>query len=60
MVVRVHATLTLRYVFRYEMEHLLARCGFEVEALHGDFHRGPFVPGNEQIWVTRRMGDNTT
>jgi SAM-dependent methyltransferase len=48
---RQHAMLVLRYVFRYEMEHLLARCGFRVEALYGDFNRGPFVPGGEQIWV---------
>jgi SAM-dependent methyltransferase len=51
---RFHATLTLRYVFRYEMEHLLARCGFRVEALYGDFLRGPFVPGMEQVWVVCR------
>ena len=31
----------LRYFFRYEVEHLLARCGFRVEALYGDFDRTP-------------------
>src|SRR6266850_116039 len=30
---------TLRYFFRYEVEHLLARCGFKVTALYGDFDR---------------------
>jgi len=30
---------TLRYFFRYEVEHLLARCGFRVTALYGDFDR---------------------
>ncbi len=30
---------TLRYFFRYEVEHLLARCGFHVEAVYGDFDR---------------------
>jgi SAM-dependent methyltransferase len=49
-----HAPLTLRYVFRYEMEHLLARAGFRVEALFGDFQRERFRPGGEQIWVARR------
>ncbi len=29
----------LRYFFRYEVEHLLARCGFKVTALYGDFDR---------------------
>jgi SAM-dependent methyltransferase len=47
-------TLTLRYTFRFEMEHLLARAGFDVEALHGDFKRGPFRHGGEQIWIARR------
>ena len=47
----VRSPLTLRYVFRYEMEHLLARSGFRIEALFGDFKRGPFVAGGEQIWI---------
>ena len=32
---------TLRYFFRYEVEHLLARCGFRVEALYGSFDGAP-------------------
>lgn len=28
---------TLRYFFRYEVEHLLARCGFKLEATYGSF-----------------------
>jgi SAM-dependent methyltransferase len=32
---------TLRYFFRYEIEHLLARCGFRVTALYGNFDRTP-------------------
>jgi len=31
----------LRYFFRYEVEHLLARCGFKVSALYGNFDRTP-------------------
>ncbi len=49
-----YSHMTLRYVFRYEMEHLLELCGFHVEALHGDFTGGPFRSGGEQIWITRR------
>ncbi len=44
----------LRYVYRYEMKHLFELCGFEVEALYGDFQRGTFQHGNEQVWVARR------
>ena len=29
----------LRYFFRYEVEHLLARCGFKVTAAYGNFDR---------------------
>lgn len=45
--------LYLRYVYRFEMQHLLERCGYEVEALYGDFGRGPFRHGREQVWVAR-------
>ena len=32
-----------RYVFRYELEHLLVRSGFRVVALYGDYDRSPFA-----------------
>lgn len=32
---------TLRYFFRYEVEHLLARCGFRIDALYGNFDGSP-------------------
>ncbi len=46
--------LVLRYLFRYEMQHLLELAGFAVEALYGDFARGPFCSGGEQVWIARR------
>ena len=51
---RSYSPLTLRYVFRYEMQHLLELCGFKVEALYGDFQRGPFRYGGEQIWIASK------
>lgn len=51
---RVHAPLTLRWTYRYEMEHLLELCEFTIEALYGDFERGPFRYGGEQIWIARK------
>lgn len=36
----VHA-FHMRYFFRYEVEHLLARCGFRVVELFGDYDRSP-------------------
>lgn len=49
-------TFALRYFFRFELEHLLERCGFSVEALYGDYDRSPYgrrYPG-ELIFVARR------
>ncbi len=53
---RNYATLTLRYNSRFEMQHLLNLCGFEIEALYGDFHRGAFRYGGEQVWIARPSG----
>lgn len=53
LVATIQSPLTLRYIFRYEMEHLLALTGFRIEALFGDFKRGPFVAGAEQVWIAR-------
>ena len=52
---RTYKTLTVRWIYRYEFEHLLARCGFEVEALYGDFDRRPFAQDlDELIWIARK------
>ena len=51
---RVYRGLKLRYTFRFEMEHLLARTGFEVEALYGDCFGGAFEDSSpEMVWVAR-------
>src|SRR6266576_3644021 len=43
---------TLRYFFRYEIEHLLARCGFRVTALYGNFDRSTLADSSpEMIYV---------
>lgn len=47
---------TMRYLFRYEAEHLLVRAGFEIVAVHGGYDRSPFgstYPG-ELILVARK------
>jgi SAM-dependent methyltransferase len=50
----VHA-FPLRYLFRFEAEHLLSLCGFEVEDLYADYQKNPLgsaYPG-ELIFVAR-------
>jgi SAM-dependent methyltransferase len=47
----------MRYLFRFEAEHLLARAGFRVEELYADYDKSPFGskdPG-ELIFVASRQ-----
>ena len=51
---RAFEPLVLRYFFRYEIEHLLARAGYEVEALYGGWNREAYrEQGQEMIWIAR-------
>lgn len=48
----------MRYYFRYEVEHLLARSGFEVLAIFSDFDRKPYgsiYPG-DLIFTAQKTG----
>ncbi len=57
---RHYRALRMRYIFRYEFEHLLARCGFSVEALYGSWDRGPVLQeGGELIWIARADREGT-
>ena len=54
----VHA-FPMRYLYRFEAEHLLERCGFEVEEIYADFDKSPYgstYPG-ELIMVARKIRD---
>ena len=47
----------MRYLFRYEAEHLLARCGFEVIELFSDYYKNPYgssYPG-ELIFLAKKV-----
>lgn len=55
---RAFEPLRLRYFFRFEIEHLLARAGYAVEALYGGWDRGPFEEhGQDMVWVARKAID---
>ncbi len=43
---RLTEAISLRYVFRYELEHLLVRSGFRLAALYGDYDCSPFGDGS--------------
>jgi SAM-dependent methyltransferase len=53
---RLVHSFPMRYLFRFEAEHLLARCGFQVENVYADYDRSPYgskYPG-ELIFVARK------
>ncbi len=55
---RLVQAFPMRYFYRFEMEHLLARAGFEVEHLYSDYDKSPYgatYPG-ELIFVARQRG----
>lgn len=46
---------TIRWIYRYELEHLLARAGFTLEALYGSYDLDDYESASEQmIAVARR------
>ena len=46
--------LYTRYTFRYELQLLLERVGFEVVDVHGDYDRRPYDGTGEILAVARR------
>ena len=51
---RLYRDFQLRYIYRWEMVHLLHSCGYEVLDLFGDFDRSPFDEAStEMVWVVR-------
>jgi len=47
--------MALRCVFRFEMEHLLARTGFEMQAVYSDFFKSQLNDvSSEMIWVAHK------
>ena len=60
---RLVQAFPFRYFFRYEVEHLLARCGFSVTELFGNFDRSPLRDDSpEMIFVATKcehMGTGT-
>ena len=47
-------SLTLHYFFCFEMEWMLEACGFEIDALYGDFERSPFTADSPEIIAVAR------
>ena len=48
LIERTYRQITVRWLYRYEAEHLFIRAGFEIEALYGDFAGGSFDEQSEE------------
>ena len=49
---KIYRDFALRYIFRWEMYHLLRACGYDILALYGDFERQDFDENSaNMIWV---------
>jgi SAM-dependent methyltransferase len=55
---RLVQSIEMRYLFRFEVEHLLARSGFEIVAAYCDYNRTPLDagPAQELLYVARKVG----
>ena len=52
---RLVQSFPMRYVFRYEMEHLLELCGFQIAEMFGDFDKSSYVSDSpEMIFVAEK------
>ena len=55
---RIVQAFPFRYIFRYEMEHLLARCGFRVSSLFGNFDKSPLADNSpEMIFIAEKSAN---
>jgi SAM-dependent methyltransferase len=48
---RIVQAFPMRYYFRFELEHLLVRSGFQVQNLFGDFDKSPFTDSSPEMIV---------
>ena len=56
---RITEKIVLRYVFRYELEHLLVRAGFRVVALYGDYDRSPLADESPAMIVVAEPSEDS-
>ena len=49
---KLYRDFALRYIFRFEMSHLLQASGYDILHLYGDFRKSEFTPESpEMIWI---------
>lgn len=56
---RLVQAFPMRYLYRFEAEHLLARCGFQVDEVYADYDKSPYgskYPGELILLATKVEG----
>lgn len=53
-VVRRSLSFAMRWLYRFELQHLLARAGFTVEGIYGDYDLEPYTSESSQLIVIAR------
>lgn len=53
---RTEWAFDMRFYFRYELEHLVARSRLSLEAIYGDFDEGPLTADSAEYVVVARRG----
>jgi SAM-dependent methyltransferase len=54
---RRYDSISLRLVFPFELEHLLARCGLAIETIYGDFEKSPYRGSSAQMLVVAKRAE---
>ncbi|MBZ5674896.1 MAG: class I SAM-dependent methyltransferase [Acidobacteriia bacterium] len=54
---RIVQAFPMRYFFRFELEHLMARAGFEITELYGSLDRSPFTDSSLEMIVIATRKD---
>jgi hypothetical protein len=54
---RIVQAFPLRYYFRFELQHLLARAGFEIGEFFGNLDRSPFTDSSPDMIVIATRKD---
>jgi hypothetical protein len=48
---------TMRWLYRYELEHLLARAGFALDGIYGSYELDDYSAESELLLVVARKSD---
>ena len=58
LIFNFNKTLRFRYVFRFEMEHLISLSGFKLETVYGNFNKKLYdYESGDMIFIAKKISD---